>query len=298
MKLIHFQTINHQKRIGIIENQWIYDLRDLLTLWTQQKDKPLLPCSTWDDFFQTRSYSNFQTLREAFELKSYVQPYEMNQIQILAPISSRSKIIAVGRNYASHARELGNVAPSEPFYFAKLPSSVIAHQETIRLPKESHRVDHEGELAVVIGKKLNRHSTKDDVLNSIFGYTIVNDVTARDLQKSASEKGLPWTRAKNYDTFCPLGPIVVTADSFQPQNKRIRVTVNGEERQNGNTRDFIFDIPFLLYFISRHITLECGDLLLTGTPEGVSPLQDGDVVSVEIEAIGTLTNFVKAENEE
>ncbi|MCX7835854.1 MAG: fumarylacetoacetate hydrolase family protein [bacterium] len=294
MKLVHYQLSNSQKRIGLVENQFIYDLKDLFTLWSKRYDKPLLPVFSFEDFFRTTSYSNFQTLQEVFEFKSDVQPFEWNEVKILPPISTTSKILAVGRNYATHARELGNVAPSEPFYFTKLISSVIAHLETIYLPPDSQRVDHEGELAVIIGKKLNRHSTQEEVMNAIYGYTIVNDVTARDLQKSFSEKGLPWTRAKNYDTFCPLGPVIITADAFQPNNKTIRVTVNEIEKQKGNTQNFIFDIPILLSFISKHITFEVGDVLLTGTPEGVSPLSDGDVVSVEIEGIGTLTNFVKA----
>lgn len=293
MKLVHFSIDGIQKRIGLVQDAIIYDLKDLFLLWSAENDKPMLPIFSFGIFLETTSFSNPRTLQEVMNYKTNCTRYEWSQVKILAPISSSAKILAIGRNYASHAKELGNTAPSEPFYFAKLPSCVIATDETIFLPAESQRVDHEGELAVLIGKKINRMTTREEIPSCIYGYTIVNDVTARDMQKSAAEKGLPWTRAKNYDTFCPLGPVVVTRDSFQPNEKNILVKVNGVVKQNGNTRDLIFDVETLLYFTSRHITLEVGDYLLTGTPEGVSPLQDGDVVTVEIEGIGMLSNHCK-----
>lgn len=199
-----------------------------------------------------------------------------------------SKIVCVGRNYLEHARELGNEVPERPLLFFKPPSALIADGEAIRLPPESAQVEHEGEIAVVIGTRA-RHVPAEEALRFVTGYAPLNDVTARDLQKSDGQ----WTRAKGFDTFCPLGS-VVPADGIDPSALEVICRVNGEVRQRGRAADMAFDIPTLIAYISSVMTLEPGDVIATGTPAGVGPLQPGDVVEVEIPGIGTLRNPVEA----
>jgi 2-keto-4-pentenoate hydratase/2-oxohepta-3-ene-1,7-dioic acid hydratase in catechol pathway len=196
-----------------------------------------------------------------------------------------SKIVCVGRNYADHAKELGNEAPPEPILFLKPPSALLAPGGTILRPALSQRVDFEGELAVVIGRRAKDVPSarwRDFVL----GFTCANDVTARDLQK----KDVQFTRGKGFDTFCPIGPSIET--ELDPSALRLTTRVNGATKQDGNTSQMIFPVPFLVEFITAVMTLEPGDVILTGTPSGVGPLAAGDTVEVEIEGIGVLTNRV------
>ena len=198
------------------------------------------------------------------------------------------KIVCVGRNYVEHAEELGNVVPERPLLFLKPPSAVIGDGEPIVLPRESRRVEHEGEIGVVIGARL-RSCSERDALEAVAGITCVNDVTARDLQRADWQ----WTRAKGFDTFCPVGPRVVPLGELPPPDELEMVCrVNGSERQRGRTADMAFGIPLLLAYISAVMTLEPGDLVVTGTPAGVGPLAAGDVVEVEIPGVGVLTNPV------
>lgn len=199
-----------------------------------------------------------------------------------------SKILCVGRNYAEHAAELGHDVPVEPLIFMKPPSSLIGSGEAIVLPAISERVDFEGELAVVIGRRC-RNVAEADAMGVIGGYTILNDVTARDLQKKDGQ----WARAKGFDTFAPCGPRLVT--DLDPSDLEIKTLVNGELRQHGRTSQFIFSIPRVIAFISRAMTLEEGDVISTGTPSGVGPLKPGDTVEVWVEGIGSLINPVRAE---
>lgn len=199
-----------------------------------------------------------------------------------------SKIVCVGRNYAEHAKELGNAVPERPLLFFKPPSALIASGEVIVLPTASARVEHEAEIGVVIGRRL-RHATPVEAELGIQGYTCVNDVTARDLQKTDGQ----WARAKGFDTFCPTGPAVV--EGLDWRTLEVIGRVNGEERQRGRTAEMIFDIPHLLAYISAIMTLEPGDLVATGTPAGVGPLAPGDVVEVEIPGVGILSNPVRSE---
>ena len=196
-----------------------------------------------------------------------------------------TKIICIGRNYADHARELGNEAPAEPLLFLKPPSALLASGGTIVRPAISNRVDHEGELAMVIGRRA-RNVPRAGWREYVLGFTCANDVTARDLQK----KDVQFTRGKGFDTFCPVGPHVET--ELDVSNLRVQTRVNGQVRQDGNTSQMIFDCAFLLEYITSVMTLEPGDLILTGTPAGVGPLEKGDVVEVEIEGIGVLRNDV------
>jgi 2-keto-4-pentenoate hydratase/2-oxohepta-3-ene-1,7-dioic acid hydratase in catechol pathway len=212
------------------------------------------------------------------------EPMPLAAADLLPPVTP-SKIICVGRNYRDHAKELGNEVPAEPLLFFKPPSSLLKPGGIVRMPAASARVDFEGELALVIAKRATKLAPDADWRSVIRGYTLANDVTARDLQKKEAQ----WTRAKGFDTFCPVGPFV--SDELNPEaGLTIETRVNGELRQQGSTLDFIFSIPSLLSYITAAITLEPGDLILTGTPAGVGPLKAGDCVEVSIPGLGTLTN--------
>ena len=213
---------------------------------------------------------------------------ELNSVRLLAPVIPRSKIVAVGRNYAAHAAEMGDEVPKTPLTFFKPNTSVIGPGEPIIYPRASREVSFEGELALVIGR-ICKEVPVSRVPEVIFGYTVANDVTARDLQKSDGQ----WARAKGYDTFCPLGPWITTHQSLEEAAAlAIRTTLDGELRQDGNTKDMILTIPELVAYISSYTTLLPGDVILTGTPSGVGPMLPGQEVSVEIEGIGTLSNPV------
>jgi 2-keto-4-pentenoate hydratase/2-oxohepta-3-ene-1,7-dioic acid hydratase in catechol pathway len=215
-----------------------------------------------------------------------IEPQPITHAKLLAPVTP-SKIVCVGRNYRDHAAELGNPLPLEPLLFLKPPSSIIAPGEAIRIPAVSARVDFEGEIAIVIGEKCSKIGAEEDVWQYIRGYTVVNDVTARDLQKTDGQ----WTRAKGFDTFCPVGPVVT--DEVDPAaGIGLRTRLNGELRQDGNTRHLIFPIDHLLRYITAVMTLHPGDLIPTGTPAGVGPMQPGDRVEVSAAGMGTLANPV------
>jgi 2-keto-4-pentenoate hydratase/2-oxohepta-3-ene-1,7-dioic acid hydratase in catechol pathway len=216
------------------------------------------------------------------------EPMPLDAAELLAPVTP-SKIVCVGRNYRDHAKELGNEVPAEPLLFFKPPSSLLAPRGVVRMPRASERVDFEGELALVIGRRASKLKPDADWRAYVRGYTLANDVTARDLQKKDGQ----WTRAKGFDTFCPVGPFV--SDEVDPEaGLTIETRQNGELRQHGSTTDFIFSIPALLSYITAAITLEPGDLLLTGTPAGVGPVAPGDRVDVSIEGLGILRNTFAA----
>jgi 2-keto-4-pentenoate hydratase/2-oxohepta-3-ene-1,7-dioic acid hydratase in catechol pathway len=220
-------------------------------------------------------------------LDSRFDPLPLASASLLAPVVP-SKIVCVGRNYRDHAAELGNEVPAEPLLFFKPPSSILAPGGTIVLPAFSQRVDFEGELALVIGEKCSRIGGSEDVWQYIRGYTIVNDVSARDLQKKDGQ----WARAKGCDTFCPAGPLVT--DEIDPAaGVEVSTRLNGQLCQDGNTRDFIFPIDRLLRYITAAMTLYPGDLSSTGTPAGVAAMHAGDRVEVTVEGIGTLANSVR-----
>lgn len=209
------------------------------------------------------------------------EPFPWTDDELRAPVRP-SKIVCIGRNYAAHAKELGNEVPAEPLMFFKPPSSIIGPGESIVLRAESSKVEHEAELGVVIGKRASRVS-REDALSYVLGYTCVNDVTARDLQKKDGQ----WARAKGFDTFCPVGPWIET--DLDPSDLAVKCLVDGEVRQEGRTSQMMFDVPALVAYVSRAFTLEPGDLIATGTPEGVGPLALGNRVTVVIEKIGELT---------
>ena len=205
----------------------------------------------------------------------------------MAPVEPR-KIVCVGRNYAAHAAELGNEVPKDPLIFLKPSTAIVGPGEAIVLPRYSQKVEHEGELGLVIGRKCAHLSDNDDALSYLAGYTCVNDVTARDLQKA----DVQFTRAKGFDTFCPVGPHIES--ELRPGNVLVEAVVNGEVRQSGRTSLMVFPPEFLVRWISRMMTLEPGDLIATGTPAGVGPLVAGDTVEVRVEGIGVLRNPVQA----
>lgn len=213
--------------------------------------------------------------------------YQLCDVKLLPPCKP-SKVVAVGLNYVDHVKEFsGRDIPKNPIIFIKLPHTIIGYGDTILLPNESKRVDYEAEFAVVIGK-FCRNIEPNQAKDYIFGATCLNDVTARDLQKSDGQ----WTRAKNFETFCPMGPYIVTGLDYSKLD--IKLTLNGEVKQHGDTSMHIWNVYELVSFISRVIPLEQGDVVTTGTPEGVSPMKNGDIVEVEIEGVGKLLNYVRS----
>jgi len=213
-------------------------------------------------------------------------------IQYDVPIARPQKILCLGRNYQKHAEEFKNKVPDEPIIFSKMPSSLLPHKGAIVLPTNVGRVDHEIELALIIGK-MGKNVPESQAFELLAGYTIVNDVTARAMQKADIGKKKPWMRSKSFDTFCPIGPYVVPFDALDnPNSLDISLKVNGELRQNANTAELIFKIPKIISYLSKHMTLHAGDIIATGTPAGVSELHPGDVVTGEIQNIGVLENYV------
>lgn len=219
------------------------------------------------------------------EIKFTGQRWAVADVRLLSPILP-SKVVCVGRNYADHAAELGNDVPKEPLLFLKPSTSIIGPNDAIRLPPQSQQVEHEAELAVIIGVTGARRVDRAGAAAAIFGYTCANDVTARDLQR----KDVQFTRAKSFDSFCPIGPWIVTG--VDVSDVEVRCEVNDEVRQLGRTKDMVFDVPTLVSYVSHVMTLLPGDVILTGTPAGVSRMVNGDEVVVSIEGVGALSNKV------
>jgi 2-keto-4-pentenoate hydratase/2-oxohepta-3-ene-1,7-dioic acid hydratase in catechol pathway len=224
-------------------------------------------------------------------IKLMEKEHRLEDIRLLAPVLPRSKVVGIGRNYAAHAAEMGNDVPSEPLMFIKPNTSVVGPGDPILYPRQTQDLQYEGELAVVIGR-ICRDVPVEQATDVIHGYTLANDVTARDLQRSDGQ----FTRAKGFDSFCPLGPWIET--DLDPQvfneGRRVQTFLNGEVVQDGSTADMIFDVPALVAHVSSVMTLLPGDVILTGTPEGVGPMQVGDEVEIAVEGLGTLTNKVEA----
>lgn len=220
-------------------------------------------------------------------IKPSGEAYNLEQVRLAAPCQP-SKVVCVGLNYADHAKELNLTIPDEPIIFLKPASTVIGPGDPIIYPDLSTQVDYEAELAVIIGK-LTRQISPAEAREKIFGYTCGNDVTARDLQRKDGQ----WTRAKSFDTFCPLGPWI--KDDFDPQPAEIKLWVNQVLKQDSNTRQMLFSVDYLVSFISQVMTLLPGDVILTGTPFGVGPVNPGDIIEVEVQGLGRLTNRVKRE---
>jgi 2-keto-4-pentenoate hydratase/2-oxohepta-3-ene-1,7-dioic acid hydratase in catechol pathway len=229
---------------------------------------------------------NISDLEKDAESLSLENPVSFSDVEFLPPVIP-SKIVCVGRNYAAHAAELGNEVPKEPLLFLKAPSSLIVDGEDIVIPEQSEQVEHEGELALIIGRECRKLTENDNPFDYVFGYLCLNDVTARDVQK----KDVQFTRGKSFDTFCPIGSIIET--ELDVSDIRVTTKVNGEIRQDGRTSQMVFPVDFLIRYISNQMTLNAGDIIATGTPSGVSKMVSGDVCEVEIEGIGVLRNTVK-----
>lgn len=212
---------------------------------------------------------------------------DLADVRLLAPVIPRSKVVCIGKNYADHAAEMGGVVPDEPIIFIKPNTSVIGPNDTIVWPSMAGQVDHEAELAIVIGR-ICKDVPKERVSDVIFGYTIANDVTARDLQKKDGQ----WSRAKGFDTFCPLGPWIDT--DFIPGTQQITATLNGEVKQDGKLSQMMFDVPAIVEFVSKVMTLLPGDVIITGTPAGIGPMPEKSTITIAIDGLGELTNKVSA----
>lgn len=255
MKICKYK-FNNQIQYGAIKNNSVFPLDDI---------------------------SDSNNVTESIMLKN---PLNVSEVEFLLPVAP-SKIVCVGRNYAEHAAELGNEVPKEPLLFLKANSALIIDGQDILIPKQSNQVEHEGELALVIGRECKKLSESEDPFDYVFGYLCLNDVTARDVQK----KDVQFTRGKSFDTFCPISSFIET--ELDVSNVRVTTKVNGEIRQNGRTSQMVFPVDFLVRYISNQMTLNAGDIIATGTPSGVSKMNSGDVCEVEIEGIGVLRNTVR-----
>lgn len=225
----------------------------------------------------------FPQIDELAETIIFNELYYFDEVEFLPPVEP-SKIVCVGRNYAEHAKELGNQVPKEPLLFLKAPSAIIGNGENIIIPRQSKQVEHEGELGIVIGKQCKNLSENDNPLDYVFGYICFNDVTARDIQR----KDVQFTRGKSFDTFCPVSNFIET--DLDVSDIRVTTKINGIIKQDGRTSQMVFPVPFLIQYISNQMTLNLGDIIATGTPSGVSKLNDGDLCEIEIEGLDVLQN--------
>lgn len=233
--------------------------------------------------FPLDDISDIGSAAESLTLKN---PVSIDEIELLPPVIA-SKIVCVGRNYAEHAAELGNEVPKEPLLFLKAPSALVIGGEDIVIPEQSNQVEHEGELALIIGRECKKLTENDNPFDYVFGYICLNDVTARDVQR----KDVQFTRGKSFDTFCPISSFIET--ELDVSDIRVTTKVNGEIKQDGRTSQMVFPVDFLIRYISNQMTLNAGDIIATGTPSGVSKMSSGDVCEVEIEGIGVLRNPVR-----
>ncbi len=296
MKLFNYFTEKHEPRIGIHYQDQTFNFTQIWEFFKDIKGFHQTPQLLFLQMMLELDVFHFADIQEVMETVSDFRSLDdvrvSGAVQYDVPVARPQKIICIGRNYRKHAQELGNDAPKEPIFFAKMPSSMIPYGGNIVLPPDVGRVDHELELAVVIGKQA-KNVNAQQAAEVIAGFTIVNDVTAREMQKADMKLSHPWLRSKSFDTFLPIGPFLVPAAAItDPQNLNLTLKVNNEIRQHSNTSNMIFPINELLAYISRHMTLFPGDIIATGTPDGVSPLKAGDEVTGEIEYIGVLSNPV------
>jgi len=297
VKLFTFTTSDDQTGIGVDTGEGIYNFSSAFDLYQKAKGVKQTMTLQFLQVLVEMGYCSSQVI-EQIMTESWVQA-KLHTLKLQddmsfdLPITRPSKIIGLGRNYRAHAKELNHALPKEPLFFSKAPSTLIPHEGEIVIPNWlDSRVDHEAELAVVIGKT-GKDIPESEAMDYIAGYTIVNDVTARTIQKDDTGRNEPWFRSKSLDTFCPVGPYLVPADTVSdPHDLDILLTVNGDERQAANTADMIFKLPHILSHVTKFMTLHPGDIIATGTPEGVSPIQDGDVIEISITGLGTLRNRV------
>ncbi len=283
-------------RIGIEYQGKNYDFSRIWTYFKDIRGEHRLPDLLFLQVmveFEMFSKKNIQDIITTVTSLRSLDDVELKEpITYDLPIARPQKIICLGRNYKKHAEEFKNVVPQEPIIFAKLPSTLLPPGGTILLPREVGRVDHEIELAVIIGKA-GKKIPREKAMEHVAGYSVLNDVTARAMQIKDMDEKKPWMRSKSFDTFCPLGPFLVPKDEIEdPHSLDISLRVNGEVRQQANTSEMVYKIPDIIHYISQHITLNAGDIIATGTPAGVSELKPGDIVTGEISQLGVLENTV------
>lgn len=296
MKLFSYFTEDRQVRLGLELEGKQYNFTQLWEFFKDIKGLRQAPQLMFAQLMVEMGFFNINDIKEVLDtVREYrkIEDIQVPQpVEYDVPISRPQKILCIGRNYVKHAQETGHDPTEEPIFFAKMPSTMIPHEGSIVIPQNAGRVDHEIELAVVISRQ-GRNIPEERAYEYVAGYTVVNDITAREMQKSDLAKQHPWLRSKSYDTFCPIGPFLIPHGAIDdPQNLDLSLKVNGEVRQQSNTNKMIFKIPELIAYISRFMTLYAGDIIATGTPEGISPLNPGDVVEGEVEHIGKLVNYV------
>ncbi|GIN70604.1 gentisate 1,2-dioxygenase [Bacillus sp. J14TS2] len=310
MKLVKFEIAENQL-IGVIVDNTVIDIHAAYHHYAEVKAKEhlnqeALPINLLD-FLQTgnetlrlvQSISDY-VLQNDVEDSSYKIFYSLSEVTICAPLHNPEKIICVGLNYLDHCKETGMEIPTSPIIFSKFTNALIGPNESVQLPINSQEVDYEAELAVIIGKTAKKVK-EEDAMDYVFGYTILNDISARDIQLGDGQ----WLRGKTPDTFAPIGPYIVTKDEIaDPHHLDIMLKLNGEVMQDSNTENLIFNIPFIISYLSQSMTLKPGDIIATGTPHGVGMsrepqvwLKDGDEMEITIEKIGTLLNPVENDNE-
>jgi len=297
MKAFAYTTSSSEPRIGIETPDGRFNFTQIWRYFKEYKnfrqapDLPFLQLMVELDYFSKDTFIEVMDTVKSF--RSLNDLRLDNDYTIQVPIARPAKIICLGRNYAAHAKEWRSEVPEKPMFFAKLSSSLLAHKGVVEFPKGIGRVDHELELAVVLGKKASR-VPEAKAMEYVAGYTIANDVTAREMQGKDIKAGKPWTLAKGMDTFCPMGPYLVPADAIaDAHDLDMELKVNGVTKQKANTGDMVFKIPLLIAYISQFITLEAGDIICTGTPEGTLPIVDGDIIEATIQELGTLVNPVR-----
>jgi len=297
MKVVQFSFPDGIPAVGYLEAQRVIDFTRAFALYNLAHDLDPDPagCSilglleagifTCDLFSRVRAFVRDHRLEEQLSAK---------QARLLAPIPRPPRIVALGLNYAAHAAEGGRKPPKEPIFFVKASTSVVGPDDPVAIPSGVGRVDHEVELAVIIGRQ-GRRIPRAKAKDYVAGYTILNDVTARDMQKRDMAASNPWFLSKSFDTFAPLGPCITLTDEIkEPCALALSLRVNGAVRQKSNTRDLIFSVTELIHRLSRHITVQPGDIISTGTPSGISPISPGDVMEAEVERIGVLRSPVVA----
>lgn len=297
MKIVSFKG-NKGDRIGIQTDGGTVDFSAGLQVYTLVEKEESCPMIT--DIL-TLLESGLFGVETFTEVSSFLQRHNLlgrylvqGKVKLNPPMEKPPKIIALGLNYASHAEESGREAPQEPVIFCKASSAVIGPEDKVVINPDIGRVDPEVELAVIISKRA-KNVSQSQAGEFIAGYTVLNDISARDMQSADFELRNPWFRSKSIDTFCPIGPCVVLPDEISPLDELdLELKVNGETRQKSNTKQLIFKVPELIEYISGMITLEPGDIISTGTPEGIGPIQPGDVVEATVEKIGTLMSYVRS----
>ena len=298
MKIMRFASESSQESVGILLDKGVLNFTEAFQAY-QLFDQGICACPMHSPIALMEagqfSVEIFSQVLDFVQDHSLAEKFTIRDCKVLAPIKRPSKILALGRNYLAHAKESGYHIPTEPIFFGKVNSAVIGPDELVVYKKFLTRVDPEIELAVIIGKE-GANIPEADAPAYIAGYTIMNDVTARDMQRVDMEQSSPWTRSKGIDTFCPMGPVIVLPDEIQePVELDLELKVNGETRQKDNTRSLMFKIPKLIAYISSYHTLFPGDVISTGTPEGMKPVFPGDIMEAYVEKIGVLRNPVVAE---